>query len=316
MARNLIASKLINSVRNRAFIPDDTSTYTDSDVLDILNEEMDVGLLNTLLVLNEEHLVTNTEVPFVSGQDSYKIPYRAIGNKLRDVAYIGSSGVYELSQISLEELSDYRRGYTNRYQDVFYIEGDEVKFVNVVLQAEKIRMYFYLRPNVIVKEDECAKINSIDRNTGIILVSNFPTAHSSTTEFDFIQTRTPNKILGFDITPSATNKNQFSYTFDPEDIPDSLQAGDYICIAEESPFPNVPTELHPILAQRAAVFILEAMGDTENLQNARGKLAQMENSVQTMLESRVEGAPQKINPRHSTLVQTKTSGWFRRNRRS
>ena len=44
MARPIIASKLIRSVRNRALIPTDTSVFTDEDILDILNEEVTQGL--------------------------------------------------------------------------------------------------------------------------------------------------------------------------------------------------------------------------------------------------------------------------------
>jgi hypothetical protein len=315
MARNLIASKLIDSVRKRAFIPDDTSTYTDENVLDILNEEIDVGILSTLMVLNEEHLVVTKDVSFDTNAPRISIPYRAVGNKLREVSYTSAGEVYELSRVSLEEVSDYRRSQSNYYADVFYVEGDEVVLLNTQLAAENIRLHYYLRPNVIVSEDECGKIFNIDRNTGVITLESFPTDFANLPDMDFVQTRSPNKILNFDITPTSINVNQKTVTVNASDIPDNLKVGDYLCKAEESPFPNIPTELHPILAQRAAVFILEAMNDTEGLQNARAKLAQMERSVQNILEDRVEGAPQKINPRHSTLTQATHSRWYSKRRR-
>ena len=117
MARPIIASKLIRSVRNRALIPTDTSTFQDQDILDILNEEVTQGLLSTIMSLNEEHLVDHIDIQITSTEDfsqGIKIPERAVGNKLREVSYIREGNVYELSRISLEELSDYRNDF-DRY---------------------------------------------------------------------------------------------------------------------------------------------------------------------------------------------------------
>jgi hypothetical protein len=108
MSRILTSSKLIQSVRKRAMIPTDTSVYKDEDILDILNEEIDAGLMSTLLVLHEEYLVNYIDLPFDPSTDRYVIPYRASGNKLREVSIVTSDGNhYELSRISLDQLSDY-----------------------------------------------------------------------------------------------------------------------------------------------------------------------------------------------------------------
>ena len=313
MSRILKTTKLIRSVRSRAMIPDDTSTYTDQDILDILNEEIDAGLLSTLMTLNEEHLVSRHEITVESGVSRYKIPYRSVANKLRDVHYESSDGLRELSRISLEEISDYRNSHNAYYADVFYIEGDEVVLTNPIIDANKMVMHYYLRPNVLVLESLCGVITNIDRTTGIITLSNFPSNFANLPSIDFVQARTPNKILSFDITSTASNSNSLTITVDPNDIPKDLINGDFVCEAETSCVPNFPTELHPLLAQRAALFILEAMGDTEGINLAARKLAQMENSIQNILEDRVEGAPQKINARHSPLSQSIHSG--KQNRR-
>lgn len=319
MSRVLTSSKLVNSVRQRAMIPNDTSTYTDQDILDILNEEIDVGLLSTLMSLNEEHLVTYEDQNLERNKVRYKMPYRSVANKLRDVAIVGGDqrgSHYELSRISLEELADYRNNYVTFDEDVFYVEGNEIVLVQSDLRAgDHIRMYFYLRPNVIVTEDKVGKITSIDRNTGVITVSNYPQTFSNLQQMDFVSHRSPNKILSYDITPTSTDSVTKTMTFSTDLIPEDLQIGDYLCLAEETPVPNLPTEMHPILAQRAAIFILEALGDTEGLANAEKKLKKMEEATMQIIDSRVEGAPEKINPRHSTLVETTVLGRIRRRRR-
>lgn len=305
-SRNLIASELIKSVRNRAMIPDDITVYDDEAVLDILNEEMDVGLLNTLMTLHEEHLVTFTDRVATAENSSSKrlvIPSRAVGSKLRDLHSIIGAQSYEMSRVDLGEVSDYNNIYNNSNSgDLFYVEGDEIVIISPRMsEGARFRMYYHLRPNYITLEKTSAQIISIDRETGMIQFDIIPKEFSELVELDFIQNKTPNKILSFDIPVISVSISTRTITVDPASIPSRLSLGDWVCFPETSPYPNIPTELHPILAQRAAVFILEAMGDTEGLGNARGKLAQMEKSVQKLLDNRVEGANRKLKSRHGFL---------------
>lgn len=309
MSRPLIASKLIKSVRDRALIPTDSSTYQDEDILNILNEEVTQGLLSTIMSLNEEHMVTHEDFASTStlASNGLKIPERAVGNKLRDIAYLRGNNYYEVSRITLEELSDYRNNQEDYNIDLCYVEGDTVKFVTNELNADTIRMYFYMLPNEIVSEDQCGQIFSITDNgddTTTLTLVDFPDNFTNLPIMDMVSNKVPNKILKYDITPISVNRNSKTVTLNTSDIPNGLSKNDYLCEQFTSPFLNMPSEMHPLLAQRAAVFILEALGDTEGLRNAMMRLEKMETSIQTILEDRVEGAPQKINPRHSPLKQT------------
>lgn len=308
MARNLIATKLIESVRNRAMIPDDSTVYDDQSILEILNEEIDVGLLDTLLTLHEEHLVTYTDK--VPENKRLVIPHRSVASKLRDLHRLTGGDIREMSRVSLEELSDYDSGYSDSNSDLFYVEGDEVVLLGE--STNTMRMYFNLRPNVISLESTCAQITGINRSTGVIQFSSIPAEFVSLDNLDFVQDKSPNKILAFDIAVTSVTISTKSIVVDPASIPTRLTVGDWVCPIETSPYANVPTEMHPLLAQRAAIYILEALGDGENLASARGKLGQMEKSIQKILVDRVEGAPRKIKSRHGFLVGS--SGTVRRNK--
>lgn len=315
MSRILTSAKLIKSVRQRAMIPTDTSVYKDEDILDILNEELDAGLMSTLLVLHEEYLVNYVDIDFDADVDRYVIPYRASGNKLREVSLVSSSGFhYELSRIGLDQLSDYKNGTYTTNNNVFYVENNYVVLASPHLSGEKVRMYYYLRPNSLVLEKHVGNVVDINRTTGVITLSNFPTDFATLSEMDFVAKRSPNKIYCYDKTPTAVNSTLKTITFNLADIPSELMVGDYLCMKEQTPVPNIPTEMHPLLAQRAAVFILEALGDTEGLTNAKAKLKQMEDSINNLIDDRVEGAPQKITPRHTPLSQTNSLMRFKSRR--
>lgn len=307
MSRSLIASKLIKSVRNRAMIPDDDAVYNDEAILEILNEEIDVGLLDTLLTLHEDHLVTYTDKPYKLVADGTKrliVPQRAIGCKLKDIQCKIGNSYFELGRIDLGEISDYSMyPFSNIYGgDLFYMEGDEIVILSPrATQSNLFRMYYHLKPNSIVEESDCAQISSIDRTTGVIQFSSIPKNFVDMQFVDFIQNASANKILAFDIAVTNVSVSTRTLTVDPELIPDRLVIGDWVCFPETSPYPNVPTELHPVLAQRAACYILEAVGDAEQLATAERKLKKIEKSVQKLLDNRVDNANRKIKSRHGFL---------------
>jgi hypothetical protein len=303
MSRVLTSSKLIDSIRKRGMLPTDTATYTDDDILSVINEEIDVGLLTTLLSVHENHLLFREN--FSLSGDRYAIPYRAIGNKLREVSIVNTDGsVSELSQIGIGDLSDYRTGNL-RYGSggLFYVEGNEVVILINSDNAggSSLRMHYYLRPSTLVAEKQTGIITSINRTTGVITLSSFPDNFATIPMMDFVGHRSPNKIYSIDKAPISVDMNTKTVTFNVNDIPKELIVGDYVCKYEESPVPNVPTEMHPLLAQRSIVHILEALGDTEGLANAKSKMMQMETSITSLIDNRIEDSPQKIRGRNNPM---------------
>jgi len=322
MSRVLTGDKLVESIRNRAMIPDDTSVYTDDNLLDIANEELDVQLLDKLLSLHEEHLTTHIDIPR-SETGVYNIPYRAIGNKLRDIQMFTGGSNYELAQISLGELSDYTYdSSTQNYgMDKFYVESNQIKLLQPTRTYDFIRVYFYIRPNVLTKVEKAGVISSITKDElNDELVVNFTTMPSNFTSnlsYDLVGFRSPNKIKAYDLTAKEVNTGTKTMKFvlsELTEVADDLIVGDYVCEAEQSPVPNIPTEMHPVLAQLAAVHVLEAMGDTEGLNNAQRRLDKMNSSVMSLVDDRVELAPKKIKPRNGTISETRNTSRRRRGR--
>lgn len=318
MAKILTSNSLIASIKRRAMIPSDQVTFENSEFLDMLNEEIQYFGIPHLLSTYEEYLVNHIDLPLTTDSYKYDIPERAVGNKLRGVFLVDSTvqngeNLYDLSRIELEDVpqyTNYNNNFINGLNSVYYIEdnkvilADELPFTN-----GSLRMYFYMKPNTLVDEDRAGVITSINRTTGVISLSNFPSDFSNLPIMDFVQKKSPNKILGFDIQPSSVNSNTKTITFDVTDIPDNLVIGDYINFAQETIVPQMPTELHPILAQRVAVAALESMGDFEGMDKAQTRLDRMEKATLTILDNRVESDNQKVRNSNSPL-QESTSGNF------
>jgi hypothetical protein len=139
---------------------------------------------------------------------------------------------------------------------------------------------------------------AISANT-VIVVDAEPEAIETGDIVDFLQTKAGHKTLDYDITAGTVSGDTISFT--ATDIPENLIPGDYICLANECIIPQIPTDLHTSLAERTCARILSAIGDTEGLQLSTAKIQEMNSAQGSLLDQRVEGAPQKITSRNSLL---------------
>jgi len=314
MSSILNSANLIRSIRRRGFIPRDQSTFSDEDFLEMATEEINIGLMEQIIEARGDYLVVFKDVPIIGTITEYSIPSRAHGNKLRAVCIVDSSGklVNELTQIQLDQPAD--TGTVNS----FFMRNNKV----VLNQAsshngEYIRMSFYIRPNKLVVTNRAATIATIGDGVAVDLVTatkilsfaTLPTHFTSSIKYDITGAESPNKIMHYGLTANSINLLTKTISFIATDVPD-MSAGDFITLAEETIVPNVPTEYHPVIAQRVAVACLEAMGDEQNKVSAERKLLQMEKSVLKIVTNRVEGSPKKIRQRNGTLqVSNRRRGW-------
>jgi len=311
------SQKLIDSIKRRANIPDAQSMITDDEILEFANEELLLNLLPLVVTKHEDYLLVREYVPTESGVKKYQIPYRALGNKLREVAASDSilekdlSDLAELTRVSIDDITNRNVGRSSSKR--FYIENE-----SIVLDSSDdnvgfnyIVFFYNMRPNMLVNSDRISIITSIDRTTGIIEVSSLPDNFSASSIVDFIRTKSPHRILDYDISLVDLNVSNKYFQFDADDIPANLEVGDRICLQNETDLINIPSELHPMLAQMVASRVLESIGDNENLQQADKKLAKMEKNTELLIANRVIGSPIKVRTRNG-LLRGRNLSRFRR----
>lgn len=427
MSLAFTSNTLINSVKIRAQIPTNQVTFRLDDFLQLANEELVIGIIPTILQLHEDHYLYEELIPLVDNVSNYPVPYRAMGNKLRNVKFQDNNGsIFELVRIDEDRRTDFGNTTVQTTSGLryYYMQGNEIVLWPRLsgLGTGSLLVNYYLRPNMLVNENRAGLITSINRATGAITIDDFPANFTSSITYDFIMARSPHKIIQFDIptigvssglstvtfgvkeiteittvadtlgslnntyfylnaaqdsilyyvwynvggggtdptisgrtgimvtvatndtaNTVATNtktaidtagefttaintniltitNNNVGDTTDASDvgltgftittttqgenlIPTGLVVGDYIMQSEETIIPQLPTELHVILAQRVACRCLEALGDSQGLSNANTKLQEMEFKTGILIDNRVEGSPMKV---------VNTTGFIRR----
>lgn len=146
--------------------------------------------------------------------------------------------------------------------------------------------------------------------TQTIFSNSVPTTFENNSYYDILQTKPGHKIINYDVLVGNNAISGNTMTFSAGSLPRTVVVGDYICQENLCIIPQLPTELHNILAERTCSRILSALGDTEALQTVNSKIEEMELRQGNMIDNRVEGNPQKVLPRRSILAYSKV---YRRN---
>lgn len=118
---------------------------------------------------------------------------------------------------------------------------------------------------------------------------------------DFLKKKGGHRTYTFDIRLGKNVVSSNIIKFKPIDIPADFEIEDYICSQFECIIPQIPSDLHSLLAERTVARVLEAQGDLAGLQTANAKIGDMEARQATMMSNRVEGSPRKIFNRNSLL---------------
>lgn len=327
----MTSSALIADIKRRAMIPNNQKTFQTADLLSLINTELQIGLIPTILSVHEEYFVYQSTIPLVAYQSNYQIPERAIGGKLRDLFYTDTQGtLHEMTRISPDDKAYYQTSHLQNRFIAYYIQGDEILISPQVGAGPtgSLRPTYYLRPNEIVEETRAAYITGIAVGAtttvfSITTPSVMTAAYNAdnTTKFDLIQTKGSHKTKKIDLVPVSLTSS--SIEFNNSDLLDyNLQnissagnaavVGDYIALAGECIIPQIPDELHAVLAQRVAARCMAALGDQAGVQAANEKLAEMEVKTGTLIDNRVEGSPQKVT-NFGGLLRTsriRRRGWF------
>jgi len=145
----------------------------------------------------------------------------------------------------------------------------------------------------------------------IIEFVSVPSHLTSGTYIDFLQTKPGHKLRAMDVKIPASGVSDTEISFTLSDVPTDLIVGDYICEINECIIPQIPTDIHTTLCERTSARLQASMGDKEGLGVTNTKIQESETRQGTMLDNRVEGAPQKITNRHS-LLRTSIIGSRRR----
>lgn len=294
MAQDFTTTALLSSLKRRGMLPSNTDTLSTTDFLAIATEELQTYVFKVLLAVREEYAVAFYDQALSAGTSAYKLPSRAVGGKLRNAQlYDSASGSYtQLVRLEPEHVTDILdRGNVS----AFYLQGDDIVFMPVPSSAVTVRLTYFRRPSALVATSAVGTSTTIGSAT--MTISSTPAAFTASQTYDIVRAKPPFSILAQDLSASSVAGNVVTFTL-PAGVTSivtsyGVAAGDYVCLAGESPVAQIPVELHPLLSQRTVYKCLEALGDDKS-QMAEAAADKMRQDALTLLTPRVEGTARPI----------------------
>jgi len=293
MARLYTGEELIAVVRQRGGFNDtDSSGTSDSDILNVINEEALTTMYEVVQRCREEFYVTRERVALTTAT-KYRLPVRAMHNRIRDVLWVEADGTkHNLYPIPLEEQPCHTStgdgtplGYT--------FEGNHIQMLPVDGSfSGYLEIIYFLRPGELVLSTACRQITSYTPATGaIVLASNFPATWTTSLTYDIHSQYSGAELKAWNITASVASGDDMTFT--AADLNGTtigrlpVEVGDWVCVSETCALPGLPRELHPVLAQATVCRLLEST-DPERFTISNAELQAMFQRQYTLFSKRDE----------------------------
>lgn len=276
---------LLNSVKRRAQLPDDSGTLSDSDILAFASDELQNVIYPRLMAMNEWHYAF-TYTDTVTSAREYRINSRAAGNRIISVEYTSDSVDYRfiryrhpLTQANTQELA----------WENYSIYGNKIVLSDGCPTSGTLRIRAVLRPSQLVSSG-CQAITSVDVGNSTLNVAS-SSGFSADQVVDFVYSSSPYELWTTETVfsiPSGTEIKMVGGAIDSTWTA-VVAAGIRICPQEQTDRPQLPDELHDYLAQRTAIRCMEARGMTADMNNHLRKLQDLEGAFDRLVAPRNKG---------------------------
>jgi hypothetical protein len=279
---------LISQIKRRALIPTSQNLFSDSDLIAMLNEELQNRIIPYILAVREDYFLTYDEFTQDGTITEIDIPTKAIGNKINQInLYTASSDdsfFANVPRLTVSQINDVFGGY--------YIQGNKIKIYPQPISSGQLRIYYYRRPSEIVATSRTAIISTVNTNTSIVCNTNIPANITTGSLIDIVSNLQP-----WDTITEKTAGTVLNAALDLTDTTD-IETGYYVSSRGESPFAQIPQDTIPLLIQAVVVRIMEYMGDNNGFQAAVLTYAQMESDNRNLISPRVDAQPKKISSKN------------------
>lgn len=341
---------LIELVKQKETIPDSGAAYSDSVLLNYLDQSLKGFIVPAVEVTLEEHFVVtiDTQMPeqpaYNSGSpptdvpNALNIPGESTGLRLRDVYLVGTDGsFYNLPRLTPTQAAaqnfgniNWGPGFNNQTAAVggFFLQNNQVQIFPYGLASGKlVRLTYQRAPADLILTEDAGKVVSI---TGDVCVLDkvLPWLGSSQTtdptHVGVISKDLPHDFVRDPLVPTtvytsyAPLNNVIPVTVTgnvitlPVGTGANIQKGDWICPEGTSVFAqNIPKELLPVLVQKAAEMCIHAAGDSEGQAIANKAFVEMMKMALLQIAPRVIGKPVKVLSINSPFRASRGSNWGR-----
>lgn len=297
-------SELLTQIRRHAYLSDNHPTYTSTVLLGMADEVLAQSILPAVHALRQEWAVAVQDYTVTAGTADHRLPARALFGAVRSVVLLDSSGavVGPLGPLTYDEALAYSGtttagpgGYAG-----FVVVDEAVRLVPTpATTSGTLRVSYLRRPGALTAPSTAA-----DESPHAITIN--PTSATVTLGthgfdqgdlVDFVQANPPFATLA----QGVELLNAVGDTIIMASGVTGAAVGDYVCTTGTAPVPQIPPELHPVLARGVAVQVLEESGGQDRYQMGLERYERALRAVLGLMSPRQRGEPERLGNAYSRL---------------
>lgn len=276
----MLATEFVAEVRRQGSIQ---ASYLDSDILLDADKEIRAIFIPLLEGLRQNYLVrTITAQPDSRGR--VPLPDRAVAASVRSVQLAIDQGWVPIPQRDMTDADFAYGGVPSAY----FIDGGSIQLLPTGSSGQ-LRIRYACRPGKMVLENDPSKAVRIDSVTTGASTYTFTTANvfTGSNTVDVVASGPAHQA-------KALSTVRAGLVLQLADFQEAPTVGDWLCLADTSPFVPLPEELSAALVHRVAAVILRALAYSEEAAQQEQLAQQVIDRCIPMLTPRNEGNPLPI----------------------
>lgn len=291
---------LLEAAREDGDLPDWEEDDARDALLRLMNRQQRLEIAALLQLAKEQYRHAVLDVVLEAGELRYDLPERAVAAGIVQVKATDDSGGLVATLNLFPSEREGERGFMGG-PGQGYLEGNQLVLYSAPPNAGRLRITYNRRLSELVLLEDAGRITNINLGTGVLQISAAPADFiTGAAAYDLVKATPHFDLRAMDLSATRSTTNM---TFDPDELPDGLEVGDYVCRAGTTPVCQAPLELHPVLALRTAYRHLKSTGSPD-ASGLKDDLDVAERLAMGILKPRVEG-------QLPVIINTNGPGWRR-----
>ena len=286
---------LVTDIERDSFAPAAQDQFTSAQKLKIADDELQESLAPILVSLDAGYFLEPADTALVASQAGYDFDRYAMWNKIRRVEILDALGnPREIDLVTPEQRANYDT-VTAGTPAAFEIRHDQIVLIPKPSAAtDSLRQWIYRRPGRLVPVASAAVVASQNGAGVVTYTAAKPATFTASSVHDFYRGTSPFRRIGTAATATASGSTT-THTFSIANAA-LLQAGDYVCVRDETVFPAVPIELVPFLKDLVIRSLARTQMDQAAYQVARAEIVDRAKAAMAAGPgARAVGHPKKIS---------------------
>lgn len=278
-------AKFISDVKLLCHMPTGNNTFTDSQILQIGNLELQTSVIKQILATRGGYYLTHFDQAS-NGTGIYDIPSDCVAGAIANIEIVEDSSILPVAII--QEAEQYSTQAPSSTSYGAFLRGNKVQVLPYPVTGQ-LRIWYFKRVSEMIPVSQAGQITAIAGDT--LTVSSLPSTMLVGMTLDVLGDQPPFNLLAEGLEILSVNGTDVQLSAEV----DGVSVGDWIALEGQTPVPQIPVEYRVVLAQRTVCKMYELQGYLDKLKAAQATLKVYEDDTRTLVSPRVQNNTKVLN---------------------